>query len=141
MCRESCGIISHVSCLHGGLCKPGFVAVEDTIICLFFGWTLSDISSQQKAATEHGGEGTHTAALSSPVCRELSLPLYMYIFLATVASGLCHICLCCWSSDDWNLWREGDLSAQLYKTLCCIRHPKSVPTCLLMTPGGKGHHQ
>ena len=78
-------------CLHGGLCKPGFVAVEDTVTCLFFGWTLSDISSQQKAATEHGGEGTHTAALSSPVCRELSLPLYMYILLATVASGLCHL--------------------------------------------------
>lgn len=128
-------------CLHGGLCKPGFVAVGDTVIRLFFGWTLSDISPQQKAATEHRGEGTHTAALSSPVCRELSLPLYMYIFLATVASGLCHICLCCQSSDHWNPWREGDLSAQLCKTLCCIRHPKIVPTCLLVTPGGPRHHQ
>lgn len=38
-------------CLHGGLCKPGFVAAGDTVICLFFGWTLLDISSQQKASS------------------------------------------------------------------------------------------
>lgn len=105
-------------------------------ICSLVG--LSDFSPQQKAATEHGGVGTHTATLTLQLAGSSAS---IYIFPAPVALGLCHICLCCWSSDHWNPWREGDLSAQLYKTLCCIRHPKIVPTCFLVTPGGMRHHQ
>lgn len=139
-CAERAMASAMSPCLFGGLCKPNFVAAGDTVIYLFFGWTLR---FQLPAESSHWtrGEGTHTVTLSSSVCRELSLPLYIYIFLAPVALVLCHICLCCWSSDHRNPWREGDLSAQLYKTLCCIRHPKIVPTCFLVTPGGMRHHQ
>lgn len=137
-CAERAVASAMSPCLFGGLCKPNFVAAGDTVIYLFFGWTLR---FQLPAESSHWtrGEGTDTVTLSSSVCRELSLPLY--IFLAPVALVLCHICLCCWSSDHRNPWREGDLSAQLYKTLCCIRHPKIVPTCFLVTPGGMRHHQ
>lgn len=129
----------HPVCLVASASQALLLLGTRSYICSLVG--LSDFSSQQKAATEHGGEGTHTVTLSSSVCRELSLPLYIYIFLAPVALVLCHICLCCWSSDHRNPWREGDFSAQLYKTLCCIRHPKIVPTCFLVTPGGMRSHQ
>lgn len=101
-------------CLHGGLCKLDFVAARDMVIYLFYGWTLSDISSQQKTATEHG----ERALTLPPWVHQFagsSAPT-LYVFLALVASGLCHIGLCCRSSNHWNPWREGDLSAQLYKT-------------------------
>lgn len=128
----------HPVCLVASASQALLLLGTRSYICSLVG--LSDFSFQQKAATEHG----ERAPTLSPWALQFagsSASHYIYIFLAPVALVLCHICLCCWSSDHRNPWREGDLSAQLYKTLCCIRHPKIVPTCFLVTPGGMRHHQ
>lgn len=79
-CAERAVASAMSPCLFGGLCKPSFVADGDTVIYLFFGWTLR---FQLPAESSHWtrGEGTHTVTLSSSVCRELSLPLYIYIYI------------------------------------------------------------
>lgn len=89
----------------------------------------------ERAATEHEeGAVTHTATLS------------VFQFAGSSASHcisggllsphdfrtLSHLS----AAGPQNPWGEGDFSAQLYKTLCCTRHPKIIPTCLPVTPGG-----
>lgn len=81
-------------------------------ICSMVG--LSRISApSRKQPLNTGREHSHCR----PVFTSLqgAQPPTIHVFLAPVASGLCHIGLCCWSSNHWNPWREGDLSAQLYK--------------------------
>lgn len=142
MCRESCGF-SHVTLsvwwpLQAKLCcwwGHGHIFV------LWLDSQISAPSRKQPLNTGRGHPHCHPELFSLQGAQPPTIYIYIYIFLAPVALVLCHICLCCWSSDHRNPWREGELSAQLYKTLCCIRHPKIVPTCFLVTPGGMRHHQ
>lgn len=139
-CAERAVASAMLSCLFGGLCKPSFVAAGDMIIYLFFGWTLR---FQLPAESSHWTRGR-----GHPHCHpELSSlqgaqPPYIYIYSQLLWLWVSVTSVCAAGPQTTGTHGEkGNLSTQLYKTLCCIRHPKIVPTCFLVTPGGMRHHQ
>lgn len=130
--------------LHGGLCNHDFVATgTQSYMCPWVGISGTKALSREQLPEHEGRDSDpHCHHQCYPVCRELNFPIMFPAgSLAPVASGVCHISLCCWPSDHWNPWGERDFSAQPYKTLCCTRHPKMILVCFLVTPGGMRSHQ
>lgn len=136
MQRELCHQLGCRVCMVASASQALLLQGIRSYVCSLVGLSWTSAPSRKQAATEQRGEGTHTATPTSP-----PPPLYIYIPSSCGFGSLSQ--LCCQSSDHWNPRREGDLSAQLCKISCCIRHPKIVPipTCLLVTPGGRRRHQ
>lgn len=139
VCREvwyqSCHPVCTVASANQALLLQG----HDHIYSLVGISLTTDPSREQPLNTRRRGRWGKWPPCPPSVFSDLhgALPRrYTPGWLAPVASGLCHhICLCCWLSDHWDSWGEGDLSAQFCKTLCCTRHPKIILTDFLVTPG------
>lgn len=80
VCRELCHQPGCHVCMVASASQALLLQGIRSSVCSFVGLSWTSAPSRKQAATEQGGEGTHTATLSSPICRELSPPPTLYIY-------------------------------------------------------------